>query len=171
MYTAMFLLAFHALLRVGEFTVRGHRLGHVIRNRDVKFEWKNEILTKMTVKLRHFKYSKRPVTLSISATPDSPLCPVTKMAQYMQIRDPSPGPVFINQDTSQVSSSQFTVFLRLAILDIGLNPKLYKPHSFRIGGANLAHQANFSETQLKILGRWSSSSYLRYIRVLIIPTL
>ena len=167
----MFLLAFHALLRVGEYTIRGNLLGHVIRNHDVKFEWVDGSLQNLIVKLRHFKHSSRSVTLSIRAVFTSPCCPVTKMAEYMHIRAPSTSPLFINQDASPVTSSQFASFLRFGVLDIGLSPKLYKPHSFRIGGATLAHQANFTETQLKTLGRWSSSLYLRYIRVPVVPML
>lgn len=170
MYKAMFLLAFHALLRVSEFTTRGKQLGHAIQKEDVSIEASKGTLSTMHVRIRHFKHSKGPVTLSLKAHP-SALCPVHALSNYLLVRHPYKGPLFINQDSTPVTSYQFTSFLHQAVSDIGLNARLYKPHSFRIGGATLAHQTNMSESQIKALGRWGSSSYMRYIRVPVIPTL
>ena len=38
-------------------------------------------------------------------------------------------------------------------------------HSFRIGGASAALAAGASDALVRIMGRWSSDSYTRYIRV------
>ena len=38
-------------------------------------------------------------------------------------------------------------------------------HSFRIGGASAAASAGVPDSQIQILGRWSSDAYRRYIHV------
>ena len=48
---------------------------------------------------------------------------------------------------------------------IGLNPKLYKGHSFRIKAATDAASLRFSENYIQKLGRWRSNAVRRYIRI------
>ena len=38
-------------------------------------------------------------------------------------------------------------------------------HSFRIGGASAAASAGVSDSVIQILGRWSSDTYRRYLRL------
>ena len=38
-------------------------------------------------------------------------------------------------------------------------------HSFRIGGASAAFSAGASDALIRVMGRWSSDCYNRYIRV------
>ena len=47
----------------------------------------------------------------------------------------------------------------------GLNPKLYKGHSFRIGAATEAANRGYSENAIQKMGRWNSSAVRRYIRI------
>lgn len=171
MYKAMFLIAFYALLRVGEFTTHAKQGGHTLLRKDISFEYEGQTLKGVLLHLKHFKHSKRPVTLSVKASHKLSMCPVAALRAYTRQRCSCKGPLFVNQDCSPVTSYQFSAILRQGIIDMGLNPKVYKPHSLRIGGATRAHQANLSESQIMALGRWSSSSYLRYIRVPIVPTL
>ena len=46
----------------------------------------------------------------------------------------------------------------------GLNPTQYKGHSFRIGAATLAAESGLSDAQIRLLGRWKSDSFRKYIR-------
>ena len=47
----------------------------------------------------------------------------------------------------------------------GLDPSRYKGHSFRIGAASYAEDRGLSDAQIRMLGRWKSNAFLRYIRV------
>ena len=47
----------------------------------------------------------------------------------------------------------------------GLDPKLYKPHSIRIGAATTAAVLGFPADVIRTLGRWSSSCYQLYTRM------
>lgn len=54
-----------------------------------------------------------------------------------------------------------TAFIKMSIHDnINLNT-----HSFRIGGASAAASSGVPDSIIKILGRWSSDCYRRYIRI------
>ena len=75
----------------------------------------------------------------------------------MSIRGSRPGPLFITSDGLPVQSYHFATILKECIRSLGLNPQHYTSHGFRIGGASYAHQHNFSDAQLKRLGRWNSS--------------
>ena len=46
-----------------------------------------------------------------------------------------------------------------------LDPSRYKGHSFRIGAASYAADRGFSDAQIRMLGRWKSNAFLRYLRV------
>ena len=46
-----------------------------------------------------------------------------------------------------------------------LNPKFFRPHSLRYGGASLLAAAGFPDSQIQLMGRWKSSAFLKYIRV------
>ena len=55
--------------------------------------------------------------------------------------------------------------LSLAIKFCGLNPARYKGHSFRIGAASHAADRGLSDAQIRVLGRWKSNAFHRYIRI------
>ena len=65
---------------------------------------------------------------------------------------PAQGPVFINRDGSPVSSYQFNKVFQQLVQDTFLDPRKYKPHSLRIGGATHAHQLNMSHSRIKEMG-------------------
>ena len=58
-----------------------------------------------------------------------------------------------------------TDILRLALTSCGLNSSRYKGHSFRIGAASFAADRGMSDAQIRALGRWKSSAFLKYIRL------
>ena len=50
----------------------------------------------------------------------------------------------------------------------GLPRGKYSSHSLRIGGATTAIMYGASEAQLKIMGRWKSDAFKKYIRAPIV---
>lgn len=48
---------------------------------------------------------------------------------------------------------------------IGLDPSLYASHSLRIGGASALAAAGMRDWELMVMGRWTSWTFLRYLRM------
>lgn len=87
------------------------------------------------------------------------------MLQYLSVRGDKEGAIFIHEDGSPVSRSWFSAQLSSAIKLCGLNPSVYKGHSFRIGAASHVADRGMSDAQIRILGRWKSNAFQKYIRV------
>ena len=184
----MFLLAFHAFLRIGEITVHSRtRSEYVIQAADVSISHSHIVLV-----LCHFKHntSGRPVTLHISQTQNK-YCPVQALSRFLKVRGSFNGPLFGFANASLISRNYFCQYLRKALqwvgldpskykalecvgLDpskykalqwVGLDPSKYKAHNFRIGAATTAADMGMSDTQIQSMGRWKSTAFKSYIRI------
>ena len=166
MFSSMVTLAFHALLRVGEYTRTGKTDQHTLLRNSVELFYTQSVCFKIQVTIPHYKRSSLPVTLSFKASADTTICPVFWLDRYLKIRC-SRGSrcLYVNAAGHAISSYLFGKIFREGIEDMGLNVAVYKPHSLRIGGATLAHERNYTDAQIESLGRWHSKSYRRYIRV------
>jgi hypothetical protein len=71
--------------------------------------------------------------------------------------------VFAKPGGSQFTKAEFISRVRSALARLGLPANSYAGHSFRRGGATVAGQLGLSEPAVKLLGRWRSDSYLRYV--------
>ena len=91
------------------------------------------------------------------------ICPVAAMSRYLAIRGYIPAPLFICANGTPLSPSIVNAWLRSILKAAGV-PGNYSSHSFRIGAATSAALAGGPDHVIKILGRWSSDCYLRYIR-------
>lgn len=68
-------------------------------------------------------------------------------------------------DGLPISRAHFSQQLSLAIQFCRLAPSRYKGHSFRIDAASFAADQGFSDTQIRLLGRWKSNAFQKYIRL------
>lgn len=93
-----------------------------------------------------------------------PLCPVTGVLAYMAIRGDQPGPFFKFGDNKPLTKSSFTHEIRAALQAIGLPYQNFAGHSFRIGAATAAARAGIEDSTIRMMGRWSSSAFLAYVR-------
>ena len=94
-------------------------------------------------------------------TLQSYLCPVSALAHYIAARRQTSGPLFIFCDGTFLTRNDIYNILREAFpTQANINT-----HSFRIGGATALSIAGVPEYVIQILGRWSSDSFLRYIRI------
>lgn len=119
-------------------------------------------VSKLRLNFKH-SYNQPPFYLVISA--QSTFCPVKISIQFLTARGDSEGAIFIQDDGSPVSRSWFSTQFSSAIKLYSLNPSVYKGHSFRIGAASHAAEQGMSDAQIRILGRWKSNTFLKYIRV------
>ena len=163
-------LAFDAFLRIGEITsvskqgapspLQLYQLTKLLNAADE--------LTAFKVTFGNFKhsYNERPFSVVVCRHPHS--CPVDLLSKYLALRGSGPGPIFITVDGLPVSPSNFSQRLSAAVQLCGLAPSRYKGHSFRIGAASYAADQGWSDAHIRVLGRWKSNTFQRYIRV---PTL
>ena len=113
----------------------------------------------------HLPFSKtdqfgRGATVYLTSLP-STLCPVSALIHYLAVRSPTPGPLFLFSDGSFLTRDRLT---RVLSDTFPLHSEV-RTHSFRIGGATALAAAGVPEYVIRIMGRWSSDSFLRYIHV------
>ena len=86
------------------------------------------------------------------------------MLNFLAVRPPGEGPLFVHADGTPLLKQQFVARVRRALSSSGIDPSHYSGHSFRIGAATTAAAAGVPDHVIKTLGRWESSAYLLYIR-------
>ena len=96
----------------------------------------------------------------------SPICSVMVMKDYLfQAQPPSSHPLFaFVQPRQWLTRKNLTTELRTILQHCGLPANNFYSHSFRIGAATTAAKAGLPPWLIKVLGRWSSDCYERYIR-------
>ena len=163
------LLAFHAFLRVGEFTClsKSGKQGHTLLVEHVQFTHTSSIITGMEITFKSFKHSKgkEQIIFVASCNHDIDHCPVHALNTYFSLRQPQRGPIFTFMDGTPMSRSFFTQQLNLSLVWAGCSTSCYKGHSFRIGAASTALTAGIAEAKIQSMGRWSSNACKRYIRI------
>ena len=93
------------------------------------------------------------------------ICPVKALLDYLRLRGPKEGPLFMWKDGSPLHKPQFSKAVRAALTQAKLPADKFGGHSFRIGAATTAAAAGLEDSTIQTLGRWKSSSYLLYIRL------
>ena len=86
------------------------------------------------------------------------------MLGYIELRGPAPSPFFRFHDGSPLTKSAFVERVRRALSSVGYQPGAYAGHSFRIGAATAALEAGIEDSVIRLMGRWNSDAFHRYIR-------
>ena len=164
---AMFMLAFHGFLRIGEITVRpGVLAEHLIQRSDLLIvPPRDRVISSLQLTIRHAKHQHvdRPIALEIKS--QSHNCPVVQICRYLRTRGSSPGPLFVFPDKTPISRTYFSSQLSACLSRAGYDPSLYKCHSFRIDAATTAATRGYTDVQIQAMGRWKSAAFWRYIRI------
>ena len=95
---------------------------------------------------------------------DSPLCPVSAVLKYIEVRGDAPGPFFKDSSNIALTKQRFVKQIRDILNAVGLQQDQYAGHSFRIGAATTAATAGVQDSTIQTLGRWHSAAFLQYIR-------
>lgn len=165
---AIFLLAFNAFLRLGEILVRDpDSKCKVLQKSDVLIYYDKGCPSSANITLRHYKNMKnnQPITISISSQDISDLCPVLALHIYIHRFCPKIGPFFQFQDGSPVKHNFVAGKLSQILKFLGMDPKLYLGHSFRIGATTHFVNLGYSEAYIRKVGRWNSNAVQKYIRI------
>ena len=108
--------------------------------------------------------TRQGITLCVGRTYNE-LCPVAAVLAYMARRTTYEGPLFILASGQPLTRQKLVDLIKRAIQQAGIDPSNYTGHSFRIGAATTAAANGIGDATIQTLGRWSSNSYTRYIRI------
>ena len=135
-------------------------------NRDITFMPRNSPQY-MLVRLKVSKTDpfRQGETIVIGKT-NSPLCPISAKVAYLNSRPLSSasGPLFTYVSGGLLTRKKLIRETRVLISMGGLDSREFAGHSFRIGAATTAASANLPPWLIKVLGRWSSDCFERYIK-------
>ena len=166
-FKAMCYTAFYAFLRVGEMTSASSvvspspiQIGQLIKLTD---DHGDTVALKLVFANYKHSYNQRPFSIVIDRHPR--FCPVQLLLDYLALRSNQLGPLVANMDNPSLSTIFFEDILRLALTSCGLNPSRSKGHSFRIRATSFAADRGMCDAQIRALGRWKSSAFLKYIRL------
>ena len=157
---AMFVVAFFGLMRVGEITMSKDKVVPLNLSH-LNLTSKQALIT--IAKFKHNK-SMRPVEIPLPAQELSLICPVRALHEYLSLRGMASGPLFCLSNLKPVPRDFFIKHLKNTLSFCGFPLDRYKSHSFRIGGASYYAELGFSDAQIRLLGRWDSDAFLKYIR-------
>ena len=171
-FQAMCGLAFFAFLRFGEITSTSKQSPiPLCLNQLTKLLRDGEVIGfKLTFTDYKHNYNQRPFSMVIYRQPSHSPCPVKLLCRYLACRGNSSGPIFITPAGAAVSRNMFAKQLNDCLKFCNLNPSVYKSHNFRIGAASFAAEHGVSDAQIRILGRWKSNAFRKYIRVQTLTT-
>ena len=168
MIWAAICLAFFGFMRISEFTCDGpFNPQENMSSNDICFLPSSTSPSCMKVALKASKTDpfRQGISLTIGAT-NSIFCPVKAVLNYLDAL-PSPnntGPLFQYRSGKNLTRSLFTKEIRNLLSNAGYKAEDYAGHSFRIGAATAAANANLPPWLIKTLGRWASDCFERYIR-------
>lgn len=76
--------------------------------------------------------------------------------------------MFVFHDGKPLTRAKFVAKVREKLAGVGVDYKKYSGHSFRSGAATTVSSkaGHFSDSTIKMLGRWKNSAYQLYIRTL-----
>ena len=161
LFTAMFLLAFHAFLRIGEMAFAPLRAFHILQYSQVTC-----YCSALQVNFKTYKHSNgRSFCLTIPRKDPSAFCPVSALQAYLSLRGNRPGPLFAYPPATPVTRSEFGTELKRALVFKQYAADKFQSHSFRVGAATECHLQGLSDSQIRTLGRWKSEAFKRYIRI------
>lgn len=162
------------LLRSGEFAVRG-RASPVLQRGELKFmSADNKELTQaaawstaayMTVRLAQSKTDPfREGVLVVVSNERA----VIAMAEYLSARGycRADAPLFEASGGAPLDVTTLVKHTRCLLTGAGVeDASKYAGHSFRRGGASSLHHAGLPDSLIRVMGRWKSFTFARYVDV------
>jgi hypothetical protein len=166
MFGAAWSVGIYGLFRAGEITVKGRpgsRRYRILRRSDVT--WFND---RVEIFLRASKtdYLRRGVTIKLFRN-DTSSCPYSllKSAWDNALNRSSAAALFQDLRGNPMTYTALLRSIKIAIQRLQLDAANYGGHSLRAGGATSLALCGYPDSMIKILGRWKSLAYQRYIKL------
>ena len=157
LFTCVFLLMYHACLRISEIANTA-KCKHALLSHNI-YEKKHSV----RLKLLSFKHSGNPVSRMIIPATNDMLCPNKAVGAYRAVRGSIPGVFFIKKNDKPISRAQVVSVLKRALELTGRDGGNYNTHSLRKGKITDSAAAGASDSQLRLIGRFKSNAFLKYI--------
>ena len=169
--SAMCAIAFFAFLRIGEITASRSDATNLIDITQLDRLVDDRGITRaLQLTICNYKHKNSGPPFVIYIYPETTCCPVQLILNFISMRGPVRGPLFCWPDETPISRTFFVERLNAALKFCNLDTSLYKARSFGSGAASWASAKGFSDSQIRLLGRWKSTAFLRYIRTPSIKT-
>ena len=148
-------LAFFGLLKISEFTVPSHnhydQSSH-LSLQDISINNRaNPCLLRVTIKQTKTDPFQKGIHFYLGVM-DSSVCPASGVLPYLALGGTQAGPLFITEQGKGLTRQIFSTALDSHLTELQLSHTHYNSHSFCIGAATTAAQANIPETCIKMLG-------------------
>ena len=101
--------------------------------------------------------SLRGFTITL-ARPDSQICPVSAVLNYLHLRGNAPGPLFIFEDFSHLTRAKFSYLVIDTVKAAGWQVN-FTSHSFRVGAVTSAALLSICPTIVS--GQWAGGTVMR----------
>ena len=128
---------------------------------------KYTLVLELTIKAPKETKACRDVVVDIFEV-EGPLCPVKAFNRWATKSSTSnkPGPVFRDESGVPLTGRKLNFYLKKFLENtIDYNKEKITSHSFRSGLATLIGSKGMSIEEIKIAGRWNSSSYEKYLKL------
>ena len=169
MYSAVFSLMYFACLRVGEIAISGNNDGHTLKINNVFKVVDSKGVHSYILVLDSYKFSKgKTARLLISQFRQVSICPVHTLRSYLNIRPGLNGCLFIRKNGLPLQRHNIAIVLKQCINELNLCDNSYNTHAFRIGRATDLAVQGVSQEKIRIIGRWSSDAYQKYVRPIVV---
>jgi len=157
-------LAFFGFLRVSEFSIPSlmdYDPSVHLSLQDITIDHRdNPSVLKVIIKQSKTDRFRQGVQIYLGATHRS-VCPILGILPYLARRGPQPWPLFITEQGHGLTRQSFC---STVLTELQVNCNWYNSHSFRIGAATTVAKVNMPDACIKMLGRWKSNPYQRYIK-------
>ena len=163
LFAAIFSWAFHACLRASEYT-DGNLTDHNLNMVNITRTY-NDGNPGYRIRFSPYKFcNEYSPDLILKPAIDHEVCPILLMDRYLALRSDNAGPVFMLK-SKPVSSKMVSDVLHSCLRFIHLPVDKFALHSFRIGRCLEWAKQGYSALQIRKMGRWNSTAFLKYIRL------
>ena len=167
MYRAMFTVAFHGLLQVGEMTYSAHTNKAYILTDKLRFMYDLDVITLPIYNAKTAKNGQ--VQKAIVDKLGGDYCPYKALLNFMALKRSTARYLFTDGNGNQLSDHTFRRTLTRCLDFCQIKDVNFNTHSMRSAGAMFLSQARLPDSQIQAPGRWTSRNYLKYIRQTKVP--
>ena len=165
MFKAMCTTAFYAFMHIDEITATKQARDDIQLSQVTMLSTASGFIASVKLTFHQFKHHYNQTPVSIIIPRQAGVCPVENLLRYFSLRGSAPGPLFQHLTGVPVNRTKFDEWLTRVIKHCRLDSTKYKDHSFRIGAASHAVPCGYSDSKIRLLGRWKSDAFKRYIRL------
>ncbi len=162
MLTAIFVLAYYGLFRIGELVESVHE----VRFDGMNVNERSGSCKVMLLSAKNHPRNRGLLVTNIQNKAENALNVGKAVMHYFNLR-PKTGPnvpFFITQKKKPVSKDMVRYWLRSALNSLGIRQHQYCTHSFRIGRATDLRKRGWTTARIMQEGRWKSNAVRTYLR-------